>query len=176
VSELLEEAKDWLDGLRTSVKVLIAQCRRFVRWGWRLRNNVEWDYYALLELEVLKLRELLHNFETYGSHDPACPSYGPKMKSLRLAIKLGDLLLRDSYLKFVEAHYAKWGRPKIVFKPEESKITSKLEWERDGKPHKPSAQETTELREAWEADHRREQKHRRWFYAIIREHGQRWWD
>ena len=161
------------------LRTLFAALRRSLRWGWALRHNYEWDYYALLEMEVLKLKELLHNFENHGYHDEGCETYAPKMKSLRLAIKLGDLLLTDNYQKFYNLHYAKWGAvemgtEEILDGP--GKGNFRCTWTRDGKPHKPSPEERHEFIEAIEADLRVERQHRRRFYAIIAKYGPSWWD
>ena len=95
-----EEVKEVIVDFYYELKPKYEAVLRGLRWGWRLRYNYEWDSGFLLEIEVLKLKELLHNFEHHGHHDPECENYAPKMKSLRLAIKLGDLLINDDYMKY----------------------------------------------------------------------------
>lgn len=123
--------------------------------GW---NNFDWDHAYLMELEVFKLKRLLYEFENFGYHSPECKNYKPKMKSLKLAIKLGEMLSEGDYFKFTGLHYKKWNRPVDLW------------------TYKMQEDEKNEFLEAANKDDRIEAKHRRWFYNIIRDYGRYWWD
>jgi hypothetical protein len=175
----LEKVKDVAEDLYYEVRAFYQMVRRALTWGWRLRKSYDWDPGYLLEMEVQKLKDMLYYIEIHGIHDPDCETYKPKMKSLRLAIKLGDLLLKDEYTKFYDLHTKAWGETEMAWEEileGPSKGNYKLYWTRDKKRVEFSEQEKAELSIAWEKDARREQKHRDLFYRIIATHGQRWWD
>ena len=97
------------------------------------------------------------------------------MKSLRLAIKLGQKLMAHDYAEAYDRHYQKWGRVEMTFRAQDSG-TSLVEWRRGGKLHKPCEVEKAELLAAFKADDEAEARDRRLFYSIIALYGPRWWD
>lgn len=176
---MYEEVEEVITNMYYEVIDIYNMCKRAVVWGYRLRNSYPWNSGALLEMEVMKLKELLDFFENHGYHDPECETYKPKMKSLRLAIKLGDLLLNDEYTKYYDLYIKTWGETHCEFEEIVAgrfKGNYRLIRLRDGKVWEPCEKEKAELDEAWKKDARRQQKHRRWFYGIIAQHGERWWD
>jgi hypothetical protein len=80
------------------LNIKLEQLKRMIYWAWALRNSHDWDHTELLKMEVLKLKRMLQVFESPNSyHSPECENYKPKMKSLRLAVKIGELLLKGDF-------------------------------------------------------------------------------
>ena len=90
------------------INTYIKICRSlsYAKFGW---SNYDFDHAYLLEIQVMKLKRMLDCFENYGHHCHTCPNYKPKMKSLRLAIKLGEKLRTDAYQKFLDIYLKKYG-------------------------------------------------------------------
>lgn len=144
---------------------------RMLYWGWAMRDNYDFDSGFMFDMEVLKLKRLLWVFENEGHHWEECEKYAPKMKSIRLAIKIGDKLLEDRYMKHYDLHVAKWGRITHHSEPIPGSPNFKMVPSREM-----SDKERKEFLEAFETDDRIRARHRRWFYDIIKVHGERWWD
>lgn len=87
--------------------IMSERIERMAYWAWALRDSHDWDHVDLLKMEVLKLKRMLAEFESPKSyHSPTCENYKPKMRSIRLAIKLGDILISgDRFAKDLGVDY-----------------------------------------------------------------------
>lgn len=143
-------------------------------WAWALRHNYDWDSHFALEVLVLKLRRMEHYFVREGYHDPACSNWKPKMKSLRLALKLGDRLLKSEYGQHIEAFERSHGTIGHRFErvPDTSYSTMRMTV---GGIDATEAQMKA-WHAAWAADERREERDRHLFYKIVAKYSPYWWD
>lgn len=67
-------------------------------WGWALRDSHDWDHGYLDRIVALKLRRMLTaQLGPQSYHSPECPNYLPKVRSLKLAVKLAERLQADKY-------------------------------------------------------------------------------
>jgi len=119
---------------------------------------------------------MLYAFEKYGYHDPECDTYKPKMKSLKLAIKLGERWMRGDYYRFHDLHEQKYGKIELGWESIPGSNNSKSISLKNGKKYERSIEERIEFLEAHFADEREQEKHRRLFYNIINKYGRYWWD
>jgi hypothetical protein len=136
-----------------------------------MRDNHDWDAGYLMQMEVLKLKRMLKHFEGPDSHhSPDCENYKPKMKSLRLAIKLGERYLADDYYKSTVNF-----EMDIKLYSKDDKLYQIVWIDVDtGQPA------TKEKLEAWRAEYDRadekQERDRSLFYRIIEKYGNYWWD
>lgn len=150
-------------------------------FGW---NNRDFDNFYVDQLVLFKLKRLEYNFVNFGHHSEDCENYPPKMKSLRLAIKLLKLYCNeDKNRMFMDAHDKKWG--------EADWQSEKVEGSED-KPGGPyyrmlvnrvgavteeqKEQERKEFVDAYDKDERRHERLRATAYKIMIKYGHYWWD
>lgn len=139
-------------------------------------NSYDFDSYYIVELEVFKLKRMLYLFENHGHHSESCENYKPKMKSIRLAIKLGERYMNRDYFRFYDIHNKKWGKTEMGFEPIEGSTHFLMITLKNGSKYERSEQETKELLESSYADDREKDRDRRNFYRIIEKYGRLWWD
>lgn len=157
----------------------ICRSLAFARIGW---DNFDFDYRPLVELELFKLKRMLHLFENSGYHSEECPNYKPKMKSIRLAIKLGERWLNHDYCKFHDLHEKKWGKLQTNLDnplPEDYTPEGNLRWRswRNGaKTEEEKRQEHLEFFEAVRKDDRLEERDIKNFYKILAKYSRYYWD
>lgn len=155
----------------------------YFKLGW---HNYDFDYSCVHDLMLFKLKRLLHCFEKYGYHSEECSNYKPKMKSLKLTIKLLEKYCKNDYTKFYDLHERKWGPSTIKWIPTDIKGNDCDE--EDPKffrftSSRPKALtdedielEKKEFREAYDADEREQEKHLRLAYQIMIKYHRYWWD
>lgn len=139
-------------------------------WGWAMRHNHDWDYEHLLEVNVLKLRRMHALFSSPDSyHSPDCINYLPKMKSLRLALKLGQRILDDKYddhlVNNVDVRFEPNGDTTYIMVLVDSKTKRKL-----------TDEELKVRHELWARADRRKDRDRKIFYSILAKYSIYWWD
>jgi hypothetical protein len=98
------------------------------------------------------------------------------MKSIRLAIKLGELWLKGDYYRFHNLHNKKYGDTEIGWEPIPNSTNSLMITLKDGKKYERSEEERLSFLESHVADEREKEKHRQLFYKIIVKYGRLWWD
>lgn len=151
----------------------VVRSLQFAKIGY---NSFDFDDYYLFELEVFKLKRMLHLFENHGHHDESCDKYKPKMKSIRLAIKLGERYMTRRYFRFYDLHDKKWGKTEMGFEPIEGSDHFLMITLKDGVKYERTDQENKELLEAVTKDDNEKLRDRRNFYKIIEKYGRYWWD
>jgi hypothetical protein len=145
----------------------------FIKIAW---NNYDWDDGYLHQLVLFKLKRMQYEFIHNGYHAEECVNYKPKMKSLKLAIKLMERVVKHDYNRFLDIHYAKWGQPRYVFEPYKdgmSKMTTIID---SVKTEEDEITERNERIEAYNRDDRIEARDLRLAYAIIGKYSKYWWD
>lgn len=155
----------------------------FFKLGWL---SYDFDYMPLHEAALFKLKRMLYCFENYGHHAETCENYKPKMKSIKLAIKLLEKYCKNDYTRFYDMHEKKWGKSTCDFVPvdvegnivpkEEAKYFKFNSSRPNAQTEEEKAQERKEFLEAYNADEREQEKHLRWAYAIITKYHRYWWD
>jgi len=145
----------------------------YFQLGW---NNVDFDSEALTEMEVFKLKRLLYLFENYGYHSETCINYKPKMKSLKLAIKLGERFLTHDYSRFTAAHDKKYGKLDTDFERIEGSDYYRMIDIKNGVKYTKTEEEVKDMLDSYRADEREQMRDRRNFYRIIEKYGRHWWD
>lgn len=72
------------------MKHYLQNIRMFFYWGWKLRNNHDWDYSYLFDMITLKLermnKELLNSLVDWEHDD----EHKRAIKALSLAVKIGQ--------------------------------------------------------------------------------------
>ena len=152
------------------VRIYRKICRTlaFARLGW---NNYDWDHAYLLEVMIFKMKRMQKACFEEGHH---VPEKLPE-QSLRLAIKLGEKLLKDDYHYHSTLHSEKWGELEFIEKTDESgrKYTG---MGRSGVSPEQEDQERAEAMEAYRKDDSVKARDSRWFYSIIQKYNESWWD
>lgn len=139
-------------------------------WGWALRHNHDWDYAYLDHIMLLKLRRMHRLMAGSESmHDPSCQNYAPKMRSLKLALKLAERLQADKY-------YANVKYP-IDFKLEPATEKYFKMVQINPATKMPATKLYLQLAlEEWARLDRRQDRDRQIMYRIIAKYGTYWWD
>lgn len=150
----------------------LSRALAFFKIGWL---NHDWDNHYLNELVLFKLKRLQHCFIHYGHHAEDCPNYKPKMKSLALAIKLLERVVKNEYTKFYELHEKKWGKRTVKWIPEGEHFKMDVKKEKANTPEL-KEQERKEFLEAVRKDDRLEARDKKLAYAIIGKYQDYWWD
>jgi len=154
----------------------IKLCRSisYAVFGW---NNKDFDDGFLLQLEVYKLKRMLHLFKNYGNHCEDCENYKPKMKSIKLAIKLGERVINHNYRRFYDMHVHKYGKIQYEFEPTDAtKQYYQMILIKNNKKYERTQDEIDDLINARSTDEREQGRDRRLFYRIIEKYGRYWWD
>jgi hypothetical protein len=143
-------------------------------WGWTLRDSHDWDHGYLDTMVALKLRRMLDaQIGPQSYHSPECPNYLPKVRSLKLAVKLAERLQADKYND----------SPKypLDFKFEQTEKSQK-QVTFQMVPYNPARKEkASELYQKlaldeWARHDRRRDRDRQIMYRIIAKYGTFWWD
>lgn len=111
---------------------LIGRIKRFFFWGWKLRDNHDFDGAFLLEVIEIKLQRMHDGFKKYGhclwtteEVDPEYPDAPNRMALLREAIQLAKKLRESDsnlYLKDEsDAYFEKWGHHEMEFSEEDER-------------------------------------------------------
>jgi hypothetical protein len=167
------------------VRALFFDCLSFVRrfcssvkracyWGWALRNNHDWDHGYLDTMVALKLRRMLNaQVGPQSYHDPECKNYLPKVRSLKLAVKLAERLQADKYHES-----PKYPLDYTFERTERTEEYATFEMVAQNPFRKEKASELY-LRLAMDEYarlDRREDRDRQIMYRIIAKYGTFWWD
>lgn len=149
----------------------------YAKFGWL---NYDFDYSALHELTLFKLKRFLYCFENYGYHSEECENYKPKMKSLKLAIKLLEKYLADGN-RFLDMHDKKWGpletwTEKAEYDENYGQLCRWLSKRPGAITEEQKEQERIEFRNAYDADDREKNKYLALAYKIIIKYNRYWWD
>lgn len=164
-----------------NILVKIRRSYNFAKIGW---SNGDFDNGYLNELILFKLERMLYFFEHKGYHSTECINYKPKMKSLKLAIKLLKKINKDHYLMFSNLHDKKWGEQVVTYVPhlydnsnKKNIKTYKMEFtvENADTPEKQKIERQERL-DAYRADDRLKQKDVKRVFNIIAKYSEYWWD
>lgn len=164
----LVESKFWYEC--TAVYERICRSLAYARFGW---GNYDFDAGYALKLLEFKLKRLQNCLLTSNAHTPDKQT----TQSLRLAIKLLQRLVKDEYSYFYAQHNLKWfgkKHPDIEFEPVEG--GSLLRSKRTELPEEQQAQETAEIRAAFDADDALKTRDKQWLFAILAKYYEYWWD
>jgi hypothetical protein len=176
LQSLLEKIVDKFDDMVRPVKVIPHKFSRSLAFAKIGYNSHDFDDYYLVELEVFKLKRMLYLFENHGHHCPTCDTYIPKMKSIKLAIKLGEKWLNSDYFRFWDLHNKKYGDTEIGWESIPNSTNSLMITLKDGKKYERSEEERKSLIDSHRKDEREKEKHRQLFYKIIAKYGRYYWD
>lgn len=146
----------------------ICRSLAWARKGW---NNYDWDHAYLLEVMVFKMKRMYKAIFEEGHHIPDKTS----PQSLRLAIKLGEKLIKHDYFHFSGLHNAKWGEIEFIEKVDAQgrKYTG---MGRSGVPKEKEEEERAEFLKACRLDDSIKARDYRWFFNIIQKYQEAWWD
>jgi hypothetical protein len=152
----------------------------YAKLGW---NSHDFDHVYIDEFLLFKLKRMYKCFIN-GYHSETCENYKPKMKSIKLVIKLLNLYLNDEerYFKFYNLHNKKWGTKTRKTIPadidEDGYVLSyRVTFEHDKKlTEEEKIQEKKELLESFKKDERRRQRDISLIYKIIGKYNLYWWD
>lgn len=149
----------------------LARSVAYARIGW---NNYDFDSGYVLQLLLFKLERLQNYLLTQG-HTVQDKT---TLQSLRLAIKLLNRLTNDNYSYFYDRHNAKWNPTNIPMRFEKIENTelSEMVTFRHSLPAEVQAQESDELRAAFDADDALKTRDSRWCFNIIAKYYAHWWD
>ena len=161
----------------------ISRSFAYARFGWL---NYDFDYSCIHELLLFKLKRMVYVFETYGYHSEECSNYPPKMKSIKLTIKLLEKYCNNDYSRFLDMHEKKWGPRTVKHIPvdalgnivprEEAKYFRFKTSHKNAVTDAEIKQEREEFLKAYDKDEREKEKHLRWAYEIITKYHRYWWD
>ena len=127
MKEILEEIKDFFEGIYYNIRAFFHSSRRFFYWGWKLRHSYEFDCHGFYEMTALKLRTCHKYFSTKGHCVWNSNPSDKNMRRILVAANLAERLHGDhtSYLsKSVEEHQNKWGEPERIWKDAGKNLTS----------------------------------------------------
>lgn len=164
---------DYTIGKYREYSTRIGRALSFAKIGY---SNYDWDDFYLFKLEVFKLKRMLDVFENHGHHSPTCNNYKPKMKSIRLAIKLGERYMNHRYFRFHDMHEKKYGKTEFGSEPIEGSDCSLMITLKNGVKYERTKLETEDMMEAYRKDRAEEERDRVNFYKIIIKYGRYWWD
>lgn len=152
-------------------------------------NNHDWDYDYLHELVLFKLKRMYYEMENFGYHSPKCSNYKPKMKSLKLTIKLLERYIAGDdkhYCGPLLRHDEKWGEMKTWSVPvdsagneipeKEAKLFRWMTSRPNAITEEEKEQERKEFLEAFRLCDTLKQRDIRNVYHIIAKYHNYWWD
>ena len=153
-----------------SFKRKLARSWAFAVFGW---NNYDFDAGYLIDLIVFKLKRLLAGLT---DKDAFSVQEEQTIKSLKLAIKVGERLHKDAYTYAYNRHEKKWGHLQVDFEPNENGSGSIMKTRRDNVTDADKEQEKIEILAAFESDDAAQTRDARLFFGIINAHYKAWWD
>lgn len=150
----------------------------FAKEGWL---NYDFDADYVHELVLFKLKRMEYTFIHHGYHSEECENYIPKMKSLKLCIKLLDIYCNDKSAIHMNHHTRQWGELKMyTVKAEISETYGQLFKIISERPFAVTKEEKGREREgsriAYEADHNRNERILATAYKIVAKYHRHWWD
>jgi hypothetical protein len=164
----------------TNIVVFFETIKRFFFWGWKLKKSFEWDSHYLLEVMLIKMKEMHDGFEKYGCGvwctDPTSEDY-VKMKSLKLCIKLLERISKDEYFeKHCDILDEKYGEFTTDFEPIEGSKNVTLVFKLNGIDSKEVEGYHEEMRERMEIADRRKNRDFKIFSELFQRDIFSWWD
>ena len=190
IKDIIEDVKDAIDDIISLPRRTYIKLRRSLDFAIMGYNNYEWDHHYLNKLVLFKLKRFHKAFTGPRSmHSPDCDNYKVKMKSLVLAIKIGEKVVNGEYMRFYDLHGKKWGESKTWTTPmdkdhkdlpEERSDEAEFFRMHSSRPNANTAEEKEmehrEVMLSLAKDHREEQRDIELLYRIVGKYNQYWWD
>lgn len=155
---------------------------RFLYWGWKLRNNYEWDcssntYYMF----YLKFDSLIKYSKKHAHLMWNSDYEGKDFRKLRIACELAKRLYEDDYNTHTDEHNKKWKEDnEFDSKPnfKNGKIISySLDWKSEQNlTKKELEQKGKEFRIAYNLDNKQKESEKKYLFKILTKHLEGWWD
>ena len=166
---------DWLEGKLYRYKKSTRRAIAYARFGW---GNYDFDGIYLVGVVLFKLERML---EQLDGADAFCHHDEQSLKSLRLAIRLGKRLQEHDYNYANTRHSRKWGELEVEFIPLDPEKHngfkgSEMRTHRANITPETEEQEREEFMAATNEDDATKTRDGRWFFSIIAENYQAWWD
>lgn len=158
------------------IKILLSKIQRFFYWGWKLRNNADYDFAHFEWMMLLKLKRMKDYFKGSDICDWTSPNPEEdktSMKALNLAIKILErLTTRDSVL-YCDNLYrkieAKWGGYETM-NLRIKMVRANVITDEDVKEYR------KDFQNAWDTSAKIYRRDNRNFYRILEKYGRHWWD
>lgn len=176
----IDNTSDFVWDIYRRVRNFIASVRMFFFWGWRLRNNYDWDYGYLMDFIKIKLKRMdkaLHakNKEYELSYDQF-----KSQQALRLAILLlerfEDRGSETGYaINACKSHNLKWGSLETNMLETEAGTDIRF-WRKNAKTEAEKEQEAEEYRKLMNLDHEIYKRDVKIFWNIMQKYHTTWWD
>lgn len=181
----LDFFSDFVYNRYRSIRKLYATVNRFFYWGWKLRNNYDWDGYCVYEMLALKLKRMEVEMKKHGNcmwnSEPDSEEYQLMRRLERaaeLAHKLNETDTLGYFPELLEAHRKKWGE--IRFVDTEEKLSNGMTGfrvKRDGvKTEEDEKLCRQEHREIMDKQYAAREADKAEFFKILREDLENFWD
>lgn len=164
--------------IRIKVRNFANQFMNFFYWGWKLRNDQDYDYGYLEEMLLMKLKSMHGYFKNFGHlawNQDENSEERADWKALELTIKLLEKVIAHNNGKDILKHdLAKWGEW-VHHDEEGGSILSKF------RPSKAlSEEDKKQWKEEWWEQMDKEGriclKYRKLVYRLMEKYGRAWWD
>jgi len=149
----------------------ISRSIAFAILGW---GSYDWDSHYLIEVMQFKMKRirvaLINGIAVLEKNE---------IKSLDLAIKIGDRIMEDKYFRYNDMHSKKWGELVTTYTPysRENISGSVVSFSRPkANTEEEIEQEKKENREAYLADEREKSRDIKLYFTIISKYYQYWWE
>lgn len=180
-SEVVDFVLDWT---YYPYRKLVERTKRFFFWGWKMKDNHDWDGQFVYDVLCLKLERMEKCFKEDGNcvwnQSPEEPEY-KSMKLLEEAITIGkrlrDMDTRDYLPELTKAHDEKWGELKMNTAPIEDSTSvrciigrSKVVTDED------KEKEREEQMAIWKKQEKMHTRDKQRFFKLLRDNLSSWWD
>jgi hypothetical protein len=155
---------------------IIGKIERFFYWGWKMRDNYDWDSCYLLDVLLFKLeriyRESINNTHYVWTQDRADKEEYRAMVALRICITLLKRLTKRGTLFYAPAaydkHEAKWGD--FV-----SGVTGVLSLRRENVTPENQEEEKADFRALMDFSHKIYSRDYDLLWKLLKEYSPQWW-
>jgi len=171
VDYVLSKLEDIFYYTPITVYTKISRSIAFAMLGW---GSYDWDSHYLIEVMQFKMKRiriaLINGIAVLENNE---------IKSIDMAIKIGDRLIADNYFRFSNMHSKKWGELVTTYTPysRENISGSVVSFSRPkANTEEEIEQEKKENREAYLADEREKSRDIKLYFTIISKYYQYWWE
>lgn len=176
---LADTGYEWLDNLSdyvydriTDVRVFFQKCERFIYWGWKMKDSVDFDSHDIYLLIHLKLSR---NYKCFRDHGHCVWNSNENTKLMRKLRETKELALRlyedDLHYRAYREADERFGH-KTEFVPTDNPNFSRLKMYYENNPKRAEL-----FKKARAKIYHKEQQHRKdRFYHLMSTYLERFWD
>ena len=165
--------------IKTKIRNFLQMIGRIFFWGWKMRDNYDYDSAYLLETMQLKLERMLKAFEQDTHFSWTTEREEKEEYRAMVALRICVLILKrmneryslDYAIHAWDKHHAKWGETKIFFE-ENGRVTTKQENVVDEETER---QERAEFKLVSELNRKIYVRDWNLLWKLLNEYSRHWW-